>query len=167
MLFVHSYHHKTFSLRKNLSSVKKITAPRKQEPRGLPLAELKLFHRKKTKEAHVEEKATQEGIQASEEKHTELETRGKPKEAAIKEYNETIYSKGFAQKQPTTPSPQKTQPLRRTTWENAEIIEQHIDSMRVPQSGSTTSFTQTEIDVEKKVDFILLKKKKVDDRETL
>jgi hypothetical protein len=39
--------------------------------------------------------------------------------------------------------------------------------MRVPQSGSTTSFTQTEIDVEKKVDFILLKKKKVDDRETL
>jgi hypothetical protein len=167
MLFVYLYHHKTFSLRKTLSSVKKITAPRKQEPRGLPLAKLKLFHRKKTKEAHVEETATQEEIQAPEEKHTELKTREKPKESASKEYNETIYSKGFAQKQPTISSPQKKQPLRRTSWENAEIIEQNIDSMRVPQAGSTTSFTQTEIDVEKKVDFILLKKKKVDDRETL
>lgn len=131
------------------------------------MTKLKLFHRKKTKEAHVEETETQEEIQASEEKHTELKTREKPKESASKEYNETIYSKGFTQKQPTISSPQKTQPLRRTSWENAEIIEQNIDSMRVPQSGSTTSFTQTEIDVEKKVDFILLKKKKVDDRETL
>ena len=110
--------------------MKKITTPRKQEPRGLPLAELKLFHRKKTKEAHVEETATQEEIQASEEKHTELKTREKPKEAASKEYNETIYSKEFAQKQPTISSPQKTQPLRRTSWENAEIIEQNIDSMK-------------------------------------
>lgn len=167
MLFVHLYHHKTFSLRKTLSSVKKITAPRKQEPRGLPLAKLKLFHRKKTKEAHVEETVTQEEIQASEEKHTELETRGKPKESSSKEYNKTIYSKGFVQKQLTTSSPQKTQPLRRTTWENVDTIEQNIDSMRVPQSGSTTSLNQIEIDVEKKVDFILLKKKKVDHRETL
>ena len=133
----------------------------------MPLAKLKLFHRKKTKEAHVEEKATQKEIEASEEKHNELEIREKTKKAAIKEYNETLYSGGFAQKQSTTSSPKKTQPLRRTTWENADTIEQNIDSMRIPQSGSTTSFTQTEIDVEKKVDFILLKKKKVDDRETL
>jgi len=131
------------------------------------LAELKLFHRKKTKEAHVEETETQVGLQGSEEKHTELKTREKPKEVASKEYNETIYSKEFAQKQPTISSPQKTQPIRRTSWENAEIIEQNVDNMRVLQSGSTTSFTQTEIDVEKKVDFILLKKKKIDDRETL
>jgi hypothetical protein len=125
------------------------------------LAKFKLFQRKKTKEeTHIEEKVTREEIQDSEEKQIEAATKGKTKDAPIKEYNETLYSKGFAQKQQKTPSFQLKPPVRRTTWENAETIEQNIDSMRLKQSGSTSDSTQIGIDTEKKVDFILLKKKK-------
>jgi len=139
----------------------KITSPRKQEPWGIPLAKLKLFHRKKTKEdAYVKEKATREEIQHSEGKQIEPEIKEEPNAAPIKEYNETLYSKGFAQKQQKTDSIQQKPPIRRTTWENAETIEQNIDSMRLKQSRSTSDCTQKGIDTEKKVDFILLKKKK-------
>jgi len=161
MLFVHHYGHKRFSLRKNLSSIKKITSPRKHEPRGFALAKWKLFNRSKTKEeAPVEDKGTKEENKEIDENQLKPETRGKTKEVSIKEYNETLYSKGFEQKQPITPAPQKKQILKRTTWENAETIEQNIDSMRMKQSESTSSRTQKGIDTEKKVDFILLKKKK-------
>jgi len=125
------------------------------------LAKLKLFHRSKTKEeAHVEDKQIRKEIEQSKEKQNEPEIREELKKAPIKEYNDTLYSKGFEQKQPITPSPQKKQFLKRTTWENAETIEQNIDSMRMNQSESTSSRTQKGIDTEKKVDFILLKKKK-------
>jgi len=139
----------------------KITSPRKQEPWRIPLAKLKLFHRKKTKEeTHIKEKATKEEIQDSKEKQIEASLKEKTKEAPIKEYNETLYSKGYAQKQQKTPSFQQKSPIGRTTWENAETIEQNIDSMGLKQSGSTSDRTQIGIDTEKKVDFILLKKKK-------
>lgn len=139
----------------------KITSPRKQELWRIPLAKLKLFHRKKTKEeARIKEKATRGEIQDSEENQIKAATKEKPKEAPIKEYNETLYSKGFAQKQQKTPSFQQKPPIGRTTWENAETIEQNIDSMRLKQSGSTSDRTQIGINTEKKVDFILLKKKK-------
>jgi len=125
------------------------------------LAKLKLFQRKKTKEdAHVEDNTTRQEILDSEEKQIEPATKEEPKGAPIKEYNETLYPKGFAQQQNTIPSPQRRQLLRRTTWQNAETIEQNIDSMRLKQSESTSSHTQIGIDTEKKVDFILLKKKK-------
>jgi hypothetical protein len=125
------------------------------------LAKLKFFQRKKTKEeAHIQEKATREEIQDSEEKHIESELKEKTKEAPIKEYNETLYSKGFEQKQQTTSSFQQKPLTRRTTWENAETIEQNIDKLRLNQSGSTSDCTKKGIDTEKKVDFILLKKKK-------
>jgi hypothetical protein len=125
------------------------------------LVKLKLFRRKKTKEeTHVEDNVTREEIRCSDEKKIEPETKIEPKEAPIKEYNETLYSKGFAQKQQKTSSFQQKSPIRRTTWENAETIEQNIDDIRLRQSGSTTRRTQIGIDTEKKVDFILLKKKK-------
>jgi len=125
------------------------------------LAKLKLFHRSKIKEETYEkEKPINKEIEQSKEKQNDPEIREEIKKAPIKEYNETLYSKGFEQKQPMTPSPQKKHFLKRTTWENAETIEQNIDSMRMKQSESTSSRSQKGIDTEKKVDFILLKKKK-------
>ena len=125
------------------------------------MAKLKLFHRSKLKEETYEkEKPVNKEIELSEEKQNGPEIREELKKVPIKEYNETLYSKGFEQKQPITPSPQKKHFLKRTTWENAETIEQNIDSMRMKQSESTSSRSQKGIDTEKKVDFILLKKKK-------
>jgi len=125
------------------------------------LAKLKLLHRSKIKEETYEkEKPINKEIEQSKEKQNDPEIREEIKKAPIKEYNETLYSKGFEQKQPMTPSPQKKHFLKRTTWENAETIEQNIDSMRMKQSESTSSRSQKGIDTEKKVDFILLKKKK-------
>ncbi len=125
------------------------------------MAKLKLFHRSKIKEETYEkEKPINKEIEQSKEKQNDPEIREEIKKAPIKEYNETLYSKGFEQKQPMTPSPQKKHFLKRTTWENAETIEQNIDSMRMKQSESTSSRSQKGIDTEKKVDFILLKKKK-------
>lgn len=80
----------------------------------------------------------------------------KPKEP-IKEYDETLYSKGSAQKQPMKTSQEKKQPATRTSWENAEIIEENIDKMRLKQ---TDRCTQRKEDTDKKVDYILLKKKR-------
>jgi len=124
------------------------------------LANWKLFNHSKTKgEAHDENTVHAEKIQESEEKQLKSEIREKPKEVPIKEYGETLYSKGFAQKQPTSPSLEKKQPLKRITWENAETIEHYIDNIRWKQKESKTSSNRTQVDTEKKVDFTLLRKK--------
>jgi hypothetical protein len=160
MLFVHPSHEECQFLRKTLSSVKKITTPRKHKPRGFPLAKLKLFHRSKViEETQAETISVKEKIQEPAEKHLKVETKEKSNIAPIKEYNETLYSQGYAQKQPTSSPHQNKQLLKRTTWENAETIEQNVDSMRMKQSASTHWDTEPEINVEKKVDYILLKKK--------
>jgi hypothetical protein len=148
-------------LKENLIKCEKDNLSKKTRIEGFSLAKLKLFHRSKTKEeTHAEDKQIRKEIEQSEEKQNEPEIRQELKKVTIKEYNDTLYSKGFEQKQPVTPSPQKKQFLKRTTWENAETIEQNIDSMRMKQLESNSSRTQKGIDTEKKVDFILLKKKK-------
>jgi len=148
-------------LKENLIKCEKDNLSKKTRIEGFSLAKLKLFHRsKKKEEAPAVDKQIRKEIEQPEEKQNGPETREELKKAPIKEYTETLYSKGFEQKQPITPSPHKKQFLKRTTWENAETIEQNIDSMRMKQSESTSSRTQKGIDTEKKVDFILLKKKK-------
>ncbi len=148
-------------LKENLIKCEKDSLSKKTRIEGFSLAKLKLFHRSKIKEETYEkEKPINKEIEQSKEKQNDPEIREEIKKAPIKEYNETLYSKGFEQKQPMTPSPQKKHFLKRTTWENAETIEQNIDSMRMKQSESTSSRSQKGIDTEKKVDFILLKKKK-------
>ena len=160
MLFVHLSHHQCRFLRKTLSSVKKITTPRKHKSRGFPLVKLKLFHRSKViEETQTETITIREKIQEPKEKHLKAETKEKSNNIPIKEYNETLYSEGYTQKQPTSSSHQNKQSIKRTTWENAETIEQNVDSMRMKQSASTQWDTGPEINVEKKVDYILLKKK--------
>jgi len=148
-------------LKENLIKCEKDNRSKKTRIEGFSLAKLKIFHRSKTKEqTHEENKQIRKEIEQSEEKQNEPEIREELKKAPIKEYNDTLYSKGFQQKQPMTPSPQKKHFLKRTTWENAETIEQNIDSMKVRQLESASSHIRKGFDTEKKVDFILLKKKK-------
>ena len=119
----------------------------------------KLFNRSKGKEASPEVKMATELIRESEEKPKIPETSKESEELPIKEYNETLYSKGSVQKQPATTVPEKKQPLKRTSWESARTIEQNVDTMGRKQTELPGTRTQTSSDTDKKVDFILLKKK--------
>jgi hypothetical protein len=76
----------------------------------------------------------------------------------IKEYNETLYSKGSGQKQPLYISDRK-QSLKRTSWEDSKTIELNIDNMGRRLLRPSGSSIKTQDDTDKKVDRILLKKK--------
>jgi hypothetical protein len=124
------------------------------------LVKLKLFHRSKTnEEPPTTTTQTKKENDPSEEQQNEPEFKEEQNTTPIKEYNETLYSKGDAPTKPTTTATQQKQPLRRISWENAETIEQNIDSMK-NKPVSSSNRTQKSINTEKKVDFILLKKKK-------
>ncbi len=124
------------------------------------MAKWKLFNRSKGKEeAPTEVEMTTEHIRESEEKLNIPETRGEAEEVPIKEYNETLYSKGSEQKQPATTFQEKKQPLKRTSWESPGTIEHNVDDMGRKQTMLSGTKTQTSSDTDKKVDFILLKKK--------
>ncbi len=115
---------------------------------------------KKKEEIQTDRKVATEEIQEPEDKQIKPDTKQETTDVPIKVYNETLYSEGFAQKQSKTPYPEKKQPFKRTSWENPETIEQTVDNMRRRQSESTANSTQTRDDTDKKVDFILLKKKR-------
>jgi len=120
----------------------------------------KLFNRSKGKEDVPKEiEKTTEHIGESEEKLKISETREESEEVPIKVYNETLYSKDSVQKQPTTTFPEKKQPLKRTSWESPGTIEHNVDDMGRKQTMLSGTKTQTSSDTDKKVDFILLKKK--------
>ena len=124
------------------------------------MAKWKLFNRLKgKKDAPLEVEMTPEHSGESEEKPIIPETREESEEVPIKEYNETLYSKGSVQKQPATSFPEKKQPLKRTSWESARTIEYNVDDMERKQTELPGTRTQTSSDTDKKVDFILLKKK--------
>ena len=124
------------------------------------MAKWKLFNRLKgKKDAPTEVEMTPEHSGESEEKPKIPETREEPEDGPIKEYNETLYSKGSVQKQPSMTVPEKKQPLKRTSWESARTIEQNVDTMGRKQTELPGTRTQTSSDTDKKVDFILLKKK--------
>jgi len=91
---------------------------------------------------------------------TELigETEEKSQEIPINVYDETLYSKGFIQKQPVVILPEKKQPLKRTSWESPGTIEHNVDDMERKQTKLSGTRTQTSNDTDKKVDRILSKK---------
>jgi hypothetical protein len=64
---------------------------------------------------------------------TATENTEEPEEIPIEEYNETLYSKGFIQKQPTATIPETKQPLKRSSWESLGTIEYKIDNMGCKQ----------------------------------
>jgi len=83
----------------------------------------------------------------------------KLEEIPIKVYNETLYSKGFIQKQPAVTLPEKKQPLKPSGWESLGMIEHKIDDMGGKQIEGFKTKKQTGVDTNKKVDSILSKNK--------
>lgn len=124
------------------------------------LAKSKLLNwLKKKEQPQMDNTVTIEKKTESDEKQDRSKKRDEPKETPIKEYNETLYSIGSEEKKHSATAPDKKQFLKRTSWENSDTIEQNIDHMKRRQADSTTRNTQDTEDVDKKVDFILLKKK--------
>jgi len=124
------------------------------------LTKWKLFNRLKTKEPPQAEITIQKKEnQTSEEKQGAKQTGKEQTEIPVKVYDETLYSKGSKLKQKSTTTPEKKRSLKRTSWENADTIEQNIDDMRHSQTESTAGGNQNKDNIEKKVDYILLKKK--------
>jgi len=124
------------------------------------LTKIGLFHRsKKNKEICSDDLSSKKESPESKEKTIEQKTTEKTKETPIKEYNETLYTNGYAQKHIMGQYVEKPQHRRRISWESAETIEQNIDNMSQEQTEKTSGRTQTGSTTEKKVDFILLRKK--------
>jgi len=79
-------------------------------------------------------------------------------EKPMKEYNETLYS--IDTTKPVKKYVEETkEPIKRTSWESSRTIELNIDQMRKNQKEHFVGDQQKKLDVERKVDQILLKKK--------
>jgi len=89
----------------------------------------------------------------------EEETKEEIEELPVKEYRETLYSRGEAPKKPQiAPKPREKQRTGRR-WENVEVIETNVDDIgkRKPKHDEKTL---TKLDLNKKVDRLISKRKK-------
>jgi|WetSurMetagenome_2_1015567.scaffolds.fasta_scaffold411749_1 hypothetical protein len=148
------------TLEENLIKCEKDNRSKKTRSEGRSLAKLKLFHLTPKEKPQINEPPIQKEIEKSQKRPTIPKTTQEHPQTPIKEYNETLYSKDLTQKKPATLSSQEKQQIRRTTWENTETIERNVDNLDINQTESVSSRVQKGVDTEKKVDFILLKKKK-------
>jgi hypothetical protein len=120
----------------------------------------KLFNRLKGKqESPTVVEMNTKHIGESEEKPKISETREESQKVLIKEYNETLYSKDSVQKKPASTLPKNEQPLKRTSWESLGTIEHNVDDIGRKQIELPGTRTQMSNDIDKKIDFILSKKK--------
>lgn len=124
---------------------------------GFSLTKWELLNRLKRKEK-TDAEITKENEELKE-NQTDTEPANQPEEQPIKEYNEILYSKDSGHKPSTSAVSKEKQPLKRTSWENSEIIEQNIDRMRRKRTERKEHDGKTGENTEKKVDYILLKKK--------
>jgi hypothetical protein len=120
------------------------------------LSKWKLFHRPEAKEeVSGKVKPATENAEKRGEKKLDLPSGQDSK--PIKEYNETLFSVDI--KPAKKYGDERKEPLKRTSWENPRTIEQNIDTMKKTQSETSGIDMKKDIDVDRKVDQILLKKK--------
>jgi hypothetical protein len=124
------------------------------------LAKIRLFHRISQEKPPADTPTRKKETQGPQKKQTKPKMATESSTTSSTEYNETLYSKESTQKKTHTITLKEQQPVHRVTWENAETIEHNIDTMDIKQSGDISVRTPKGYDTEKKVDFILLKKKK-------
>jgi hypothetical protein len=80
-------------------------------------------------------------------------------EEPVMEYSEVLYAQTTPlKKQPSLIEPKK-EPLRRTSWENLEVIGHNVDRIGLKKVEPIASNQQTSNEIEKKVDRLLAKKK--------
>ena len=127
---------------------------------------------KPTKKPQVETKEKQEKKPQTQSKPTESPAieenpqhqpqEEKPQPQPIKEYHETIYTKGTKPKE-KKPKKQTTQEpaWKPTHWEGITTIEKNVDTIHTKSKYQKTNTSCTDdMDIEKKVDILLKKKQK-------
>jgi hypothetical protein len=124
---------------------------------GFSLAKWELLNRLKKKEKTEAEKTREN--KESKENQNDAEPASQQEEQPITVYNETLYSKDSRLKPTTADVSKEKKFFKRTSWENADIIEQNIDRMRRKRTERKEHSEQPGENTEKKVDYILLKKK--------
>ena len=86
----------------------------------------------------------------------------KPTSQSIKEYHETIYTKGTAPKEKKPQKQEKTDTTWKPThWDGINTIEKNVDTIhtKTKYQKSTPSCTD-DMDIERKVDLLIKKKEK-------
>ena len=117
----------------------------------------KLFNWSKKEEISVKNKTMNHDMQKFKKK-PKIPQIKKETEKTIKEYNETLYTKDY-EKKPSTNSSEKTQSLKRSSWENLSTIEREVDDIRYKKNLSVNQIKKSK-DTDFKVDFVLSKKKR-------
>ena len=124
------------------------------------MAKWKFFNRSRTKKQSNPDDLSQK---EEKKKEKDIQTKQKiiniPKEKPIKEYNETLYSNDTIKKEQKTTFLEKKS-FKRTSWENAETIEHNVDQMRQKHPETREIKDRNRNTTDKKVDLILLKKKR-------
>ena len=119
----------------------------------------KLLNRLKGKEdVPTEIEKTTEHIGESKEKQKISKIKEELEEVSIIVYNETLYSKGFVEKNPAIMLLEKKQQLKRLSWESLGTIEHYVDDMECTQTELMGDKTQISNNIDQKVDRILSKK---------
>jgi predicted RNA-binding protein with EMAP domain len=123
------------------------------------LSNWKLFNRLKGKEdVPTEIEKTTEHIGELKEKQKISKIKEELEEVSIIVYNETLYSKGFVEKNPAIMLLEKKQQLKRLSWESLGTIERYVDDMECTQTELMGDKTQISNNIDQKVDCILSKK---------
>ena len=119
----------------------------------------KLFNRLKGKEdVPTEIEKITEHTGESKEKQNISKIKEKLEEVSIIVYNETLYSKGFVEKNPAIMLLEKKQQLKRLSWESLGTIEHYINDMECTQTELMGDKTQISNNIDQKIDRILSKK---------
>jgi len=123
------------------------------------LSNWKLFNRLKGKEdVPTEIEKITEHTGESKEKQNISKIKEKLEEVSIIVYNETLYSKGFVEKNPAIMLLEKKQQLKRLSWESLGTIEHYINDMECTQTELMGDKTQISNNIDQKIDRILSKK---------
>lgn len=150
---IHTHKGKTYQVLKGCRS-------KKSRIVGFALQKLKIFNRsKEKKDTSTVIEARTEPFGESEENSKIPEIREESEEIPIKEYNETLYSKGYIQKKPTTIPSERKQSWKRFSWENLVTIEHNVDTIECKETEVSETRIQASDDIDQKVDRTLIKKK--------
>jgi hypothetical protein len=122
------------------------------------VAKWKLFKRSKTHdESNTEKKTTTIYLNTSEKKPSAQIPPQKSK--PVTEYNETLFSRDTPTKKEKKPGEEIREPVKRTSWENPKTIERNIDTMNKTRPQPYRGYSKEDVDLDKKIDQILSKKK--------
>ena len=87
------------------------------------------------------------------------ESRVETVELPVKDYRETLYSRGHAPSKPPVPKKEKEKHWSSKRWENVEIIEKNVDNIG-KKTLDHSKKTSTSPEISRKVDMLISKKKK-------